>query len=324
MTGVFGKVQQIKFPNVSVWDRSLFKYFDKYCVMNKYNGVRTKIIEDSYVFDCEKMPNGLIVLDCYKAFSKVIDEKPFLDRLKIADMFIKRNNLKDFSVIKAEKITSWNAPLKELFERLERTNLNDDVDGLVLRNLKDSFQTSRSYKLKTSKLSTIDFKVKSSKLFVWNNGKEVPYEYPLLPGSSEYLNKPLFKDIYTDSEVTTIEELKRQNLEGLIVEMTWDGFNWQPLKIRTDKSRPNKLEFALSNSANIYYQISLENVFKEYPEFYVNIDKMIVSEEKAKGLVEADEEMMLAIQLKQSDGKKCFVEGSKGFRLMIFEKYRLY
>lgn len=319
MTGVFGKVQQIKFPNVSVWDRSLFKYFDKYCVMNKYNGLRTKIIEDSYVFDCEKMPNGLIVLDCYKAFSKVIDEKPFLERLKIADMFIKRNNLKDFSVIKAEKITS----LKELFERLESTNLNDDVDGLVLRNLKDSFQTSRSYKLKTSKLSTIDFKVKSSKLFVWQDGKEVPYEYPLLPGSSEYLNKPLFKDIYTDSEVAAIEELKKQNLEGQIVEMTWDGFNWQPLKIRSDKTRPNKLEFALSNSSNIFYQISIENVFNEFSEIYVNIDTRIISEEKAKGLVEADDEMM-CLKLKQRDGLKCFVKGSKGFRLMIFEKYGLW
>lgn len=320
MTGVFGRVQSIKFPNVSVWDRSLFKYFDKYCVMNKYNGLRTKIIENSYVFDCEKMPEGFIVLDCYKAFSKIIDEKPFLDRLKIADMFIKRNNLKNFSIIKAEKITS----LKELFERLESTNLDDNIDGLVLRNLKDSFQTSRSYKLKTSKLSTIDFKVKSSKLFVWQDCKEVPYGYPLLPGSSEYLNKPLNKDIYTDSEVAAIEELKKQDLEGLIVEMSWDGFSWQPLKIRSDKTRPNKREFALSNSANIYYQISLENVFKEYSEFYVNIDKMIISEEKLPGLVEADEEMMLVMQLKFPVEEKCEVKGSKGFRLMIYEKYRLY
>src|SRR5574344_1438993 len=193
-------MKSINFPNVSVWDRSLFKYLDKYCVMKKYNGFRTKIIEDSYVFECEKMPSdnklmpsanklmpdGFIVLDCYKAFSQVIDKKPFLVRLKIAERFIEKNNLKGFTVIKAERITS----LKELFERLESTNYDDDIDGLVLRNLTDPFQTSRSYKLKTSKLSTIDFRVKSSKLFVWNNGKEVPYEYPLLPGSSEYLNKP--------------------------------------------------------------------------------------------------------------------------------------
>lgn len=320
MTGVFGRIQTINFPNVSVWDRSLFKHFDKYCVMNKYNGVRTKIIEDSYVFDCEKMPNGFIVLDCYKAFSKVIDEKPFLERLKIADTYIKRNNLKDFTVIKAEKITS----LKELFERLESTNLDDNIDGLVLRNLKDTFQTSRSYKLKTSKLSTIDFRVRSSKLFVWKDGKEVLYKYPLLKGSSEYLNAPLFKEIYTESEIATIEELKKQNLEGLIVEMSWDGFSWQPLKIRSDKTRPNKLEFALSNSANIYYQISIENVFKEYSEFYVNTDTRIISEEKAKGLVEADDDMIMCLQMKQMYGLKCFVEGSKGFRLMIFEEYGLY
>lgn len=252
-------MKSINFPNVSVWNRSLFKYLDKYCVMNKYNGLRTKIIEDSYIFDCEKMLDGFIVLDCYKAFSQIIDKKPFLVRLKIAERFIEKNKLKGFTVIKPEKITS----LKELFERLESTNLNDDIDGLVLRNLTDSFQMSRSYKLKTSKLSTIDFRVKSSKLFVWNDGKEILYECPLLPGSSEYCNKPLNKEIYTEKEVATIEELKQQNLEGLIVEMSWDGFSWQPLRIRTDKNRPNKLEFALSNSENIYYPISLENAFNE-------------------------------------------------------------
>lgn len=252
-------MEAINFPNVSVWDRSLFKYFDKYCVMKKYNGFRTKIIKDSYVFDCENMPDGFIVLDCYKAFSQVIDKKPFLVRLKIAERFIEKNNLKGFTVIKPERIHS----LKELFEHLESTNFDDDIDGLVLRNLTDPFQMSRSYKLKTSKLSTIDFRVKSSKLFVWKNGKEVLYEYSLLPGSSEYRNKPLNKEIYTEKEVATIEELKKENLEGLIVEMTWDGFNWQPLRIRSDKNRPNKLKFAISNSENIYYPISLENAYNE-------------------------------------------------------------
>ena len=84
-----------------------------------------------------------------------------------------------------------------------------------------------------------------------------------MPGSSEYRNKPLNKDIYTEKEVATIEELKKENLEGLIVEMTWDGFSWQPLRIRSDKNRPNKLKFALSNSENIYYPISLENAYNE-------------------------------------------------------------
>ena len=30
-------MEAINFPNVSVWDRSLFKYLDKYCVMNNAN-----------------------------------------------------------------------------------------------------------------------------------------------------------------------------------------------------------------------------------------------------------------------------------------------
>ena len=51
---------------------------------------------------------------------------------------------------------------------------------------------------------------------------------------------------------------------------------------------------------------------------------MIISEEKLPGLVEADEEMMLVMQMRFPVEEKCEVKGSKGFRLMIYEKYGLY
>lgn len=73
-------MKSINFPNVSVWNRSLFKYLDKYCVMNKYNGLRTKIIEDSYIFDCENMPDEpftkiIIIFDNFN-IDKELDEYP--------------------------------------------------------------------------------------------------------------------------------------------------------------------------------------------------------------------------------------------------------
>ena len=254
-------MSSIKFPNVKVWNREMFKYFDKYVVMYKMNGLRTEIETKTAILDCEEINGKLIILDAYRVFDTVINEKPFLERLKYAEYYIKRNKLENvYEVIKPLEITG----LKQLFEILYETDKNDEIDGLVLRNKQDSFLKSRVYKLKTPKMSTIDFLLKDNKLYSWHNKKIIPFEFPLLKGSSEYLNKELNKEIYTEKEIKLIEELKKQDLNNKIIEMSWDGFNWQPLKIRDDKTRPNKIEFAISNAENIFYPMSFENAYKEF------------------------------------------------------------
>ena len=245
----------IKFPNVSVWDRNLFKVYDKYVVMKKFNGIRKQVINEKEVFDCEELDGKLIILDCYKVFGMVQDEKPFLERLRFAKAWVNRTKNPNYEVIEPLDIPN----LKTLFIELSKTDLEDEVDGLVLRNKFDSFQKSRVYKLKTAKMSTIDFFIKDSKLLVWKNKELVQFEFEDFPKTFEV--HPLIKTNFTQKEIEEIEKLQRKNLNGKIVEMTWDGEHWQPLRIRTDKTRPNKLKFAISNAMNIKYPITFETAF---------------------------------------------------------------
>ena len=308
--------RSIHFQNVGVWNRSLFKYINKYCMMNKYNGIRRKIENDDYVFDCEELNGKLIILDCFMAFSKVVDKRTFLERLKYAEAYIKRYNMTDYEVIKPKRINN----IKELFEELHKTDSINEIDGLVLRNMYDSFQSSRVYKLKSSKLSTIDFRLKDGKLYSWKKNKEIPFRFPLLKDSDSYRNEELHKEKYTKEEIEDIMELKQMNLEGQIIEMSWDGYSWQPLKIRNDKYRPNKIEFAISNAENIYFPLELENTFYKLEDIWINLKEFIISDHKENENFEILETNIKDISKKN----RIKINGSNGFKLEIYKKFNLY
>lgn len=327
------KDKNIKFQNVNVWNRDLFKYINKYCMMNKMNGIRRKIENNEYVFDCEEINGKLIILDCFMAFSKIVDTYPFLERLKFASKYIERMNMSDYIVIVPHKINS----IKDLFEALNKTDIDNDIDGLVLRNLYDPFQKSRVYKLKSSKLSTIDFLLKDNKLYSWKDGKEILFEFPLLKGSSEYNNLELHTEKYIEQEINDINKLKNEDLNNKIVEMTWDGYSWQPLKVRYDKYRPNKIEFAISNAENIFFPIQLDNVYYKITDIYVNMTDNIISDkiteyiqndinkEATKDITkESLESFKDIVEFITSDKTiKWKIEGSNGFKLNMYKLFNL-
>ena len=316
--------KMIHFQNVNVWNRDLFKYLNKYCMMKKMNGIRRKIENEQYVFDCEELNSKLIILDCFMVFSKVVDNYSFLDRLKFASRYIEKMNMSDYEVIKPIKINN----VKDLFSLLDETDNDNDVDGIILRNIYDSFQTSRVYKLKSSKLSTVDFLLRDNKLYSYKNGKEILFEFPLLENSSEYNNKELNKENYIKEEIEEIEKLKKQNLNNKIIEMTWDGFNWQPLKIRYDKYRPNKIEFAISNAENIYFPLRIDNVFYKIEYIYIDYTNNIISENSFENEIEYSRETVDSFKEIYEclfDGTINWqIKGSKGFKLNLYKLFKIY
>ena len=332
---------KIHFPYVGVWNRSLFKHVQKYCMMQKINGIRRKIQNEEYVFDCEELNGKLIILDCFRAFSKIINNFPFMERLKFAEKFIKNRKMENFEVIQAKPIRS----IKELFEELNKTETQDLVDGLVLRNLKDSFQSSRVYKLKTSKMSTIDFHLVDGKLFTSpnspeknssgnqtgsekiesekNSKTEIPFWFPLLNNSDTFRNEKLHPENYTKEQIEEIEKLKKQDLNGKIIEMTWDGFSWQPLRIRNDKFFPNRSEFALSNAENIYFPLRLENAFFEIEDVWISQKEFTISDRKEDETFELFRDDLEELFRDNSERKPKII-GSKGFKLELFKRFGLF
>lgn len=270
----------VRFPNVKVWTRDMFPMLDSYDVMQKVNGLRKHVTGTDYVFDCEYINGINIILDCYKVFNKVIDTQPFRKRLELAKAYLRRSRLGGFKVIDVLDISGP----KQLFDELYKTDSNDLIDGLILRNKYDSFQKSKVFKLKTAKMSTVDFYLKDGQLFAWGTNDElVPFEFPLLDNSGIYSNVPLCPDQYTAQEIADIEILKQQDLDGKVIEFTWDGYNWQPLKIRTDKQRPNRLEFALANTENVYYPLRFENMFPSFEHIYINRKTKVITDSPGKG-----------------------------------------
>jgi len=351
---------KIHFPYVGVWNRSLFKHVQKYCMMQKINGIRRKIQNEEYVFDCEELNGKLIILDCFRAFSKIINNFPFMERLKFAEKFIKDRKMENYEVIQAKPIRS----IKELFEELNKTETQDLVDGLVLRNLKDSFQSSRVYKLKTSKMSTIDFHLVDGKLFTSPNSSEkpsgskekdssanqteisqktesktsektepkekdlkgkneIPFWFPLLNNSDTFRNEKLHPENYTKEQIEEIEKLKKQDLNGKIIEMTWDGFSWQPLRIRNDKFFPNRSEFALSNAENIYFPLRLENAFFKIEDVWIYQKEFTISDRKEDETFELFRDDLEEL-FRDNPERKPKIIGSKGFKLELFKRFGLF
>ena len=318
----------INFRNVNIWNRDLFKHLNKYCMMKKMNGIRRKIENDKYVFDCEEINGKLIVLDCFMAFSKVVDTYNFIERLKFASKYIQEMNMNDYSVIEPIKINN----VKNLFELLKKTDSDNNVDGIILRNIYDSFQTSRVYKLKSSKLSTVDFLLRDNKLYSWKNNHEILFEFPLLEGSSEYNNCEFNSNGYIKEEIDEINNLKSKDLNNKIIEMTWDGSHWQPLKIRYDKYRPNKIEYAISNAENIYFPIRIDNVFYKIENIFINFSLNIISEKVSDEEIEKYDVYKETISsfesiyqyMLEDSSIEWNIRGSKGFKLNMYKIFKIY
>ena len=264
--------QKVRFPGIGVVDKNIIKDVlnnsDNYVITYKYNGTREALASKKYIIDCEVFPNNQIhVIDALKLNGQNLSKFTYRKRLEIINNFLKRfklihnddrkglDNIEQrffmMDVVQTIELES----MYDIFKLLDETDLQDDIDGLVIRVDNEDPIESHAYKFKTPKRSTIDFLVKDNKLYVLDeNSKLIEYSYPNI--SNEFC-KELISDKYTENEIKAINELSKMSLEGKIVEMSYDGRSWQPIRIRTDKKNPNKKIFAGENSNNIVNPITL-------------------------------------------------------------------
>lgn len=99
-------------------------------------------------------------------------------------------------------------------------------DGLIFTPVADPYIANqiKIYKWKPSDKLTIDFLVRDNKLYVYDNPNKV---FTLMPFKGD--------DIYPFQQ----DELKLDEYEGRVVEFQWRNGEFQPVRIRWDKTKPN-------------------------------------------------------------------------------------
>ena len=256
-----------------------------YVWLEKTDGVREMYKQNDSILDCEKYDNKLYCFDALVVKGTDVRNRSYEERMEAA----KQANLPDITVKSYNPVESVDALIKYIQTHFKSPTTGHNIDGIILQERKKSYNSARVYKLKLPIMNTIDFRlkhIKDNEFVLYSGGKFVnnsalQFSYPNIENCSlfvapYYANAHKFtvkalpeKNEYPPEIAKEINTLTKEimanpsGFDGKIVELSWDGSNYYPIRIRTDKEYPNGYRTAVSNIGLVYAPITIENKYFE-------------------------------------------------------------
>ena len=253
--------------------------------MEKTDGVREMYKQNDSILDCEKYDNKLYCFDALVVKGVDVRNRSYEERMDAA----KQANLPDITVKPYKPVESVDELISYIQKNFKSPTTGHNIDGIILQERKKSYNMARVYKLKLPIMNTIDFRLKhvnGNDFVLYSGGKFVnnsalQFSYPNIENCSlfvapYYANAHKFtvkslpeKNDYPPEIAKEIHSLTKQILsdpasfDGKIVELSWDGSSYYPIRIRTDKEYPNGYRTAVSNIGLVYAPITIENKYFE-------------------------------------------------------------
>ena len=256
-----------------------------YVWLEKTDGVREMYKQNDSILDCEKYDDKLYCFDALVVKGVDVRNRSYEERMEAA----KQANLPDITVKSYNPVESVDALIKYIHTNFKSPITGHNIDGIILQERKKSYNSARVYKLKLPIMNTIDFRLKhveGNNFVLYSGGKFVnnsalQFSYPNIENCSlfvapYYANAHKFtvkalseKNEYPPEIAKEINALTKEimanpsGFDGKIVELSWDGSNYYPIRVRTDKEYPNGYRTAVSNIGLVYAPITIENKYFE-------------------------------------------------------------
>lgn len=260
-------------------------HVNDYVWLEKTDGVREMYKQNDSILDCEKYGDKLYCFDALVVKGIDVRNRAYEERMEAA----KQANLPDITVKSYNPVESVDALIKYIQTHFKSPTTGHNIDGIILQERKKSYNMARVYKLKLPIMNTIDFRLKhveGNNFVLYSGGKFVnnsalQFSYPNIENCSLFV-----APYYANAHKFTVKELSEKNeyppeiakeinaltkeimdnpsgFDGKIVELSWDGSNYYPIRIRTDKEYPNGYRTAVSNIGLVYAPITIENKYFE-------------------------------------------------------------
>ena len=260
-------------------------HVNDYVWLEKTDGVREMYKQNDSILDCEKYGDKLYCFDALVVKGIDVRNRSYEERMEAA----KQANLPDITVKTYNPVDSVDALIKYIQTHFKSPTTGHNIDGIILQERKKSYNMARVYKLKLPIMNTIDFRLKhveGNNFVLYSGGKFVnnsalQFSYPNIENCSLFV-----APYYANAHKFTVKELSEKNeyppeiakeinaltkeitdnpsgFDGKIVELSWDGSNYYPIRIRTDKEYPNGYRTAVSNIGLVYAPITIENKYFE-------------------------------------------------------------
>ncbi len=260
-------------------------HVNDYVWLEKTDGVREMYKQNDSILDCEKYGDKLYCFDALVVKGVDVRNRSYEERMEAA----KQANLPDITIKSYNTVESVDALIKYIQTNFKSPITGHNIDGIILQERKKSYNSARVYKLKLPIMNTIDFRlkhVKDNEFVLYSGGKFVnnsalQFSYPNIENCSLFV-----APYYANAHKFTVKELSEKNeyppeiakeinaltkeimanpsgFDGKIVELSWDGSNYYPIRVRTDKEYPNGYRTAVSNIGLVYAPITIENKYFE-------------------------------------------------------------
>ena len=262
-----------------------YLHVNDYVWLEKTDGVREMYKQNDSILDCEKYDNKLYCFDALVVKGVDVRNRSYEERMEAA----KQANLPDITVKTYKPVESVDELISYIQKNFKSPTTGHNIDGIILQERKKSYNSARVYKLKLPIMNTIDFRlkhVKDNDFVLYSGGKFInnsalQFSYPNIADCSlfvapyyanahKFTVKPLpEKNSYPPEIAKEIVELTKQILsdpasfDGKIVELSWDGTSYYPIRVRIDKEYPNGYRTAVSNIGLVYAPITIENRYFE-------------------------------------------------------------
>lgn len=256
-----------------------------YVWLEKTDGVREMYKQNDSILDCERYDNKLYCFDALVVKGVDVRNRSYEERMEAA----KNAKLPDVTIKTYQPVESIDELISYIQKHFKSPTTGHNIDGIILQERKKSYNSARVYKLKLPIMNTIDFRlkhVKDKEFVLYSGGKFVnnsalQFSYPNIADCSlfvapYYANAHKFtvkslpeKNEYPPEiskeiiELTRTIEANPSSFDGKIVELSWDGSTYYPIRIRTDKEYPNGYRTAVSNIGLVYAPITIENKYFE-------------------------------------------------------------
>lgn len=256
-----------------------------YVWLEKTDGVREMYKQNDSILDCERYDNKLYCFDALVVKGTDVRNRSYEERMDA----VKQANLPDITVKSYKPVESIDELISFIQKHFKSPTTGHNIDGIILQERKKSYNSARVYKLKLPIMNTIDFRlkhVKDNEFVLYSGGKFInnsalQFNYPNIENCSlfvapYYANAHRFtvkslpeKNNYPPEIAKEINSMIKQILsdpsafDGKIVELSWDGSTYYPIRIRTDKDYPNGYRTAVSNIGLVYAPITIENKYFE-------------------------------------------------------------
>ena len=263
------------------------KYFhpNDYVWLEKTDGVREMYKQNKSILDCEKYDNRLYCFDALVVNGTDVRNRSYEERMDA----VRQAKLSDITVKTFNPVESIEALIEYIQKNFKSPTTGHNIDGIILQERKKSYNSARVFKLKLPIMNTIDFRLKhvdGNTFVLYSGGKFInnsalQFNHPNIDNCSLFVapyyanaHKFIVKDLpekneYPPEIAKEIHALTKEimnnpsSFDGKIVELSWNGSEYYPIRIRTDKTYPNGYRTAMSNIGLVFAPITIENKYFE-------------------------------------------------------------